>query len=194
LLARESVFCDQCWQRVSPVVSHEVFLSKYYTMKVFAASAYVDPVRKLIVRKFAGDMRAARQLGEVMVEKTLIRGGRFDIIVPVPLHWLRFARRGFNQAEVASSYVAQRLGVPALACVKRVRRTPYQSTVARLERLHNVQGAFSLLEGSAKALQGKHVLLIDDLYTSGATLSSVGKIVAHCKPASITALVAARVC
>ena len=93
-----------------------------------------------------------------------------DAVIPVPLHWLRKRRRGYNQAEVIAAAIAKELGAPLLpkALVRR-RRTSTQTRLDAASRLSNVRGVFRvrhLPEGL------KHVLIIDDTFTTGATLAA----------------------
>lgn len=103
-----------------------------------------------------------------------------DLIVPVPLHWRRFVRRRFNQsAELARALHALVLAegprpAPALIpdLLRRIRATPSQGRRTRDQRADNVRGAFMVAPRFAARLQGKRVLLVDDVMTTGATLSA----------------------
>ena len=99
----------------------------------------------------------------------------FDTIVPVPLHDTRLAQRGFNQSLLLARELAKRVGtkVDYLSLV-RTRHTPPQVNLKRKERLDNVKGAFSVKNPSM--LKGKKVLLMDDVYTTGATVRECSKI------------------
>ncbi len=93
-----------------------------------------------------------------------------DAVVPVPLHWTRRLSRGYNQAEIIASVIAARLDT-VLRCdvLKRPRRTKTQTRLSIGEKVSNVSGAFRLRNGVD--LSGvHHVLLVDDVYTTGATL------------------------
>ncbi len=96
----------------------------------------------------------------------VLGGGRFDAVVPVPLHRTRLARRGFNQAELMAGGVAGRIEAPVLDKLKVVRRTRDQVERSAHERRANVAGAYA----ARGPVIGK-VLLVDDVFTTGATLS-----------------------
>lgn len=99
---------------------------------------------------------------------------QFDAIVAVPLHPKRFAERGFNQAELIANHVSLYLQKPILDGVLiRSRYTRHQAQLNRQERLINMNGAFSVVEESN--IVGKRLLLIDDVYTTGATMQSCAK-------------------
>ncbi len=93
--------------------------------------------------------------------------GEFHLVVPVPLHPSRLARRGFNQAALLAAPVADALGVPhAPGVLRRLRHTPAQAGLGRARRLANLIGAFA---ADPHAVGGRTVLLVDDVLTTGAT-------------------------
>ncbi|EXL06583.1 ComF family protein [Aquamicrobium defluvii] len=97
-----------------------------------------------------------------------------DMIVPVPLHWRRFFRRKFNQSAELARAVARASGVrfePSV--VRRVRQTRQQVGLVRREREDNLRGAFRVEPEGALAIAGRRVLLVDDVYTTGATVRAV---------------------
>ena len=127
-----------------------------------------------------------------------------DAVVPVPLYWQRKRRRGFNQAELLAAYLGKQLDLPlSTGYLRRIKNTPPQSQVAPKERAKNVRGAFKVQEpwwcivkGLAQLalfrlkgrkikdwnfwtptnyLKGKTILLIDDVFTSGATVSECAR-------------------
>lgn len=126
-------------------------------------------------------MAMGRDLGEKMVQ-----GGRFkdiDAIVPIPLHWRRQWHRGFNQAEIVSRGVAGGLGalshgkvIPVIRnLVKRVKNTSTQTRLTGKEKAENVKNAFRVEKKVALQLLSKginHILLVDDVLTSGSTLAA----------------------
>jgi ComF family protein len=114
-----------------------------------------------------------------------------DVVVPVPLHATRLAERGYNQAALLARPIARRLGAPMLArALARVRNTPRQATLDRAARLANVDGAFAAR--SPRNIAGAHVLLIDDVCTTGATLGACERALLHAGAAAVTCAVVAR--
>ena len=92
-----------------------------------------------------------------------------DLVIPVPLHPLRKWRRGYNQAEVLAEAIAKEMGVRMDAkALKRVRRTGSQTRLDAESRLQNVLGVFRLRH----PVQAKHILLVDDTFTTGSTLAA----------------------
>lgn len=109
------------------------------------------------------------QLGYDLLQVGWAKG--IDAIVPVPLHPKKEAIRGFNQATVIAETMGEVLKLPVLAdIVKRTRFTDTQTQKTREERIENMQGAFEVVD--AANISGKHILLIDDVLTTGATLEA----------------------
>lgn len=117
-----------------------------------------------------------------------------DLIVPVPLHYRRLASRGFNQSGWLAAALSQRTGKPFAAdALVRRRPTPTQGGLTARERRRNVRGAFAVRPSRADRIEGAHVLLVDDVYTTGATLSACTRALKKGKAASVSVLVLARV-
>ena len=96
-----------------------------------------------------------------------------DAILPVPLHRTRFALRKFNQAAELARHLARRTGKPYLpAALVRTKRTQRQVGLTARAREHNVRAAFKVPEGHEADVFGKRIVLIDDVYTTGATVSA----------------------
>lgn len=187
------VFCSECMQAVRPIVSYDVSITNTYKVKVFALCAYVDPVKKLIRSKRFSNRRASRLLGKLIVEYMLGLPQHIDVVIPVPLHWTRYGRRGYNQAEVMGRVIAQHFDVECIELLRRIRRTFFQAGLHQRQRIENLKGAFSYCESLAKKYEGKHIMIVDDVMTTGATISAAVKELRKLKPASITVVVAARV-
>ena len=97
-----------------------------------------------------------------------------EVLVPVPLHWSRKRRRGYNQAELFAGALSERTGIPMDASlVQRVRRTAPQKKLSGPERKNNLKNAFKI---SKNVVQYKKVLLIDDIYTTGSTMDAVASV------------------
>lgn len=96
-----------------------------------------------------------------------IRCWEIDFIVPIPLHRKRLEKRGYNQAEIIAEALAKKAGLPVRKnLLKRKRNTKPQKDLSPEERKRNIKGAFSV----SRELEGENILLIDDIYTTGATL------------------------
>ncbi len=116
----------------------------------------------------------ARRMFVALVD-TLPEIGPVDFLIPVPLHWTRRWRRGFNQSEAIAAELGRLAGVPAMQRnLIRIRRTRRQTALEPGERMRNVEHAFALAEPAA--LDGRRVLLIDDVFTTGATANVCARV------------------
>ncbi len=111
-----------------------------------------------------------------------------DAVLPVPLHWRRRIFRGFNQAEEIARPVARQLGVPLVRNVVRRKATAFQSGLSARQRARNLRGVFAI-RGS---MCWEHVLIIDDVITTGATIRSVADTVRRAGVDKVSALALAR--
>ena len=99
----------------------------------------------------------------------------WDLVVPVPLHRTRLREREFNQAEKIGQKIAERLDVPLAAdALKRIAPTVSQTMLSRRERIENVRGAFAA--GKRAQLRGKRVMVVDDVFTTGATTDACARV------------------
>ncbi len=141
--------------------------------------------------KFGHATVMARALGELaapLLDTPDFR--RADLIVPVPLHWFRRWQRGYNQAELLARAIAKRLRKPCQLPLRRIHATRRQATLRREERLQNLRHAFSVPRPSA--VQGKIILLIDDVLTTGATLHAASRTLLEAGAREVLVFVAAR--
>lgn len=188
----EKSLCQECINLIKPVVTCSLKITQKYEVKVFAIGEYKDPLRALIKSKHYYNRKIAQELGDLLWEYTNLNNQQFDIIVPIPLHWTRYARRWFNQTNEIAQVISKQSGKPVVDVLKRVKRTVFQAGLSREERTRNVKGVFKL-QSDADQLKNKHILLIDDVMTTGATLKEAIKQLRKSSPASLSIAVIARV-
>lgn len=117
-----------------------------------------------------------------------------DLIAPVPLHRWRLWARRYNQAALLALALGRMTGVPAVPdLLVRRRRTPIQGGLSRAGRQRNVAGAFALRPARAGMVAGARVLLVDDVFTTGATVSECAKVLKRAGAARVDVLTLARV-
>ena len=133
-----------------------------------AVMPYRGRCRRCVLRyKFQGCRSLARQLGWLMAQASaVLPAGGFDAVVYVPLGKKRLREREYDQSQLLARNIGRFLGIPVLDALEKVKSTKTQHELSRTERLHNLDKAFR-----CKArLEGKRVLLVDDIVTTGATL------------------------
>ncbi len=151
-------------------------------------------VRRLVHQfKYSGQrylrFPIAEWLGETMRDPRL-DGRRFDVIVPVPLHPARERERGFNQATLLAERLGDSTGVSLYPALERIRYTTTQTVHDRAERIENLRGAFRLRKN--RDVRDLRVLLIDDVLTTGSTLSECARVLKAAGAVSVHAATAAR--
>lgn len=125
--------------------------------------------------KYRGNKELGLQMGR-LIGNDLCQTHRFryvDALIPLPLFAAKEKRRGFNQATILCEGMAEVLNVEVLRdVVVRTKHTETQTKKGRIERWQNMEGKFELL--NSPKIEGKHVLLVDDVVTTGATLEACG--------------------
>ncbi|HEY4257783.1 MAG TPA: ComF family protein [Candidatus Udaeobacter sp.] len=119
-----------------------------------------------------------------------LRGSRFDIIVPVPLHATRLRERGFNQASLLAALLSAQTSIRSKRVLERIRYTTTQTALDRSERMENLHNAFRLRKNAD--VRDLRVLLIDDVLTTGSTLSECARVLKRAGALSVHAATAAR--
>jgi ComF family protein len=159
--------------------------------QALAAGLFEGSLREAIhVFKYQAVWALGRPLSEWMASQVNV-SAPLDMVMPVPLHTKRLRERGFNQALLLANGVAVRFAIPlVLDNLVRVRFTRPQVELAGRDRMKNVSGAFSLR--CPDVVHGKRVLLIDDVFTTGATLNECSRVLKHAQAHSVTAFTLAR--
>ena len=161
-----------------------------------AAVAYGEVSRQVALRlKDSGRPGLASTLAHFMARHLARGDGAAEpLLVPVPLHRWRIWKRGYNQAALIASALARRGGVPAeLDLIRRTRATPPLRGLGRRERALAVRGAFAAAPDAASRLAGRRIVLVDDVYTSGATAAACARTLKRAGAASVEVLCWARV-
>ena len=177
--------CEECRRRVRP-----------YSM-ARSAAYYEGPLVQAIWRfKYHCQMVLAMPLARVMTEA--LEGEAcaglditsVDVLCPVPLHPSRLRERGFNQSQLLAEEVGAVLSKPAQLLLSRTRPTPPQVDLPARARSANVRGAFA--PAAAEAVTGRRVLLVDDLFTTGATLAECARALRSAGAAEVRVFTLAR--
>ena len=151
--------------------------------------AYAFPVDAAIkALKFRRKLHYAPALAELLCEVAEKIPPDVDAVMPVPLHWRRRAARGFNQAEEIGRHLARHIEVPLVHPLRRRRATRYQSGLSARQRTRNLRNAF-VVHGQ---LPYVHVLIIDDVITTGGTLRQVAAALKAAGTGRLSAIAVAR--
>lgn len=157
----------------------------------YSFGAYEDELRSLIhVFKYGKVQTLAGPLGKLL-RQALPRDQRFDLIVPMPMHWRKRWQRGFNQASLLAGEVSRFTGVPTQSPVSRVHQRTAQAGLTNAKRRANVVGAFRV--SNPGRVSGKRILLIDDVMTTGASASACANALKRAGAQYIALLTVARV-
>ena len=157
---------------------------------VYSYGAYENELRALIqLFKYGRVETLGRPLGKLLAS-ALPRDHQFDVIVPMPLHWMRRWTRGFNQAEVLALVISRRTGIRTRRLVRRERNTAAQASLTDAQRRDNVVSAFRARP--SRWLTDARVLLVDDVLTTGATAGACAAALKKAGARSVTILTLAR--
>jgi ComF family protein len=155
---------------------------------------YAFPIDALLHSlKYRTNLALAPVLADLLLAQ-IDKAALPDFIVPMPLHPVRLRKRGFNQAIEIARRISKKSGVPLLpALCRRVRDTASQTGLPWKEREKNIRDAFDC-EGklNEKQLNGKHIAIVDDVMTTGATLNELARVLRKCGAVHISAWVVAR--
>jgi ComF family protein len=144
--------------------------------------------------KYQGRRRVASPLGDLLAHHVQKWAERVDVVIPIPLHSERQRQRGFNQAELLAGRCAAQLGVPLLPrALRRLRPTRPQVGLSAEGRRANVAQAFALgRQATLSRLEGKYIALVDDVTTTGSTLSAAATALAPLHPSAVFGVALAR--
>ena len=207
--------CAKCWAKLSFIappfcprlgipfvydpgprlLSMEAIANPPAYRRARAAVRYDDVARTLVHSlKYQDRTDLTPAMGRWMARagRELLDGA--DMLVPVPLHWRRAWRRRYNQSGALARVIERHAGVRVRGEVlRRVRATEQQIGLSRAQRATNVQGAFQVSADRESEVQGRRIVLIDDVLTSGATVDACARALLRARAAQVDVLVFARV-
>src|SRR5947208_12561200 len=192
-------FCQKCSKPFEGSITNTFACANCAHRTIYFDAAVAAYRGRGIVRQIIHDFKYGRQIHlRHLVARWLyaafdderLRGREFDMIVPVPLHPARQRERGFNQANLLAELLTAQISIPSKPVLKRVRYTTTQTALDRAERMENLHNAFRLRRNAN--VRGLRVLLIDDVLTTGSTLSECARILKRSGAISVHAATAAR--
>ncbi len=197
LIAGEKTLCTACLAGITPTNLHRIDnnalrtrLPRHAPIKTVGAFAFYThdaPIATLIRRaKYNNRPDIARRLAQIYVRELLADGAMqgIDLLQPVPMHWLKRLRRGFNQSQIIARSMSEESGIQLVDTLRATKGHKSQTRQNAIARTTNVSGTFAL--HNAEAINGKHIAIIDDILTTGATLSESIKMLLPANPSSIS--------
>lgn len=176
-LADESDYCNRCQYERGAFVKNRSPL------------VYEGETRKIIYSlKFGNKKYLAQTLGALMADEFLKDNMEADIIVYVPMTEAEEKKRGFNQSELLAEEVGKRLNIAVLPALVKIKETKAQKELGGKERAQNLEGAFACVFEQVK---NRKILLIDDIFTTGATANECAKVLLKAKAREVNVLTAA---
>lgn len=160
-----------------------------------AVFRYDDASRALILPfKHSDDIHGAPVYGQWLARAGAVLLAEADLVAPVPLHPRRLLRRRYNQAGLLAQAAGKRAGTPvAVDLLRRRRHTPTQAQKSPSARRRNVQGAFAVHERWKNRVQGRRIVLVDDVLTTGATVEECARVLCRAGAGAVDVLTLARV-
>ncbi len=183
----DSAWCAECTRALVATPFPVVVSPLPPLMGIASTAAHTGIIREAVqALKYAGARQMGAILGARLAQHLAAQHWNCGIIVPVPLHTIRLQERGYNQSQELSNTVAAITGLQCIPeALTRHRMTESQVTMSAAERLSNVRNAFS---AQFALVNNQNVLLIDDVYTTGATLRACGEALLEAGAASVYGL------
>ncbi len=195
----EPPFCKTCSEPFEGSITGAFTCANCAHRAIYFDAAVAAYRGRGIVREIIHEFKYARQIHlrnlvarwlRAALEDERLRDISFDLIVPVPLHPARQRERGFNQASLLAESLSAEAAIPSRPVLERIRYTTTQTALDRSERMENLHNAFRLRKNAD--VRGLRVLLIDDVLTTGSTLSECARVLKRAGAISVHAATAAR--
>lgn len=192
-MSREEGICRSCFSNIHFLKGIVKAKIDVHYSRLHAIAAYEGPIVEILHKCKYGRNRASLGVLSELMRLSKEEWRDVDGVVPVPLHWTRYLKRGYNHADLLAAIVARDLEKPLLrrAIIRRERRSR-QVGKSFQERKGNLKGAFGHPRFLASIVRDKNILLVDDVVTSGATVSECAKILKKAGAARIDVLALAK--
>ena len=205
-----TLFCPVCQARLPEnkrVCSHGLKKTDEFPYLLAAAASYDDKIVRDLIHSYKYEYfdKLSSVLGAVLAAylDSVIKNSKLEIknfsVTYIPLHLFRERTRGFNQSKLLAEIIAEKFNLEIIGALQRVRNNPPQAKISKNNRAQtknhgkrqkNISNAFEI--AASGKISGKNIILVDDVYTSGATISEAAKILKRHGANKIIALVVAR--
>ncbi len=192
-------FCETCSEPFEGSITSAFTCANCAHRTMYFEAAVAAYRGRGIVREIIHEFKYGRQIHlrhlvvgwlRAALDDKRLRDVSLDVIVPVPLHPARQRERGFNQASLLAELLSAQSSIPSRPLLERIRYTTTQTALDRSERMENLHNAFRLRKNAD--VRGLRVLLIDDVLTTGSTLSECARVLKRAGAMSVHAATAAR--
>jgi ComF family protein len=186
--------CTECLSSI--LIADDNLIQTEFNRKFFHTNIIKDFISKYVFEtdktlqhiihalKYGRQFRLGIFMGYLLAEEIKSKKWQLDLIVPVPIHHLKKAERGFNQSDYIAKGLSKSLGIPySTKLIKRTRYTESQTGLNLDERAENVADAFKVR--NSKKIVEKNILLVDDVITTGATTLECGKVLVNAGAKSV---------
>ncbi len=180
-LTKRELLCSSCFENIE-----SVFSTRIGPLKVHAVSGYDYPLSSLINKSYETSL----QLGTLLWERS-VSLLEADYLIPVPRHTSEILKKGYSASVVMAQEISRLSGIPVSECIQRVKPALKKGLYTKVEHHRYTQDAFRVVPDISE-IEGKRVVLIDEVCSSGSTLVEVAKQVGLGRPRSIEAVVACR--
>lgn len=172
-------FCNKCKVKIKNSQINIIIKPRNkYFKELISIFKYEGIIRdKILQYKFEDKAYMYNTFAKIILKNEKICGllKKYDIIIPVPIHKKRKAQRGYNQTQLIASKISKYLEIKLCDDVLiKSKNTIAQSKLNKNKRKQNIKGAFKIL--NSEKIQGKNILLFDDIYTTGSTVNECSKI------------------
>lgn len=194
--------CVVCNRPAINGLTHPGCFGKYTINGVFSAISYKGAAKKLIYNfkynPFLADLKnvLVDLFYENLIQQeafySICKNSKSLILTPIPLHSSKLRSRGYNQAEILAIALAQKLGFPTFNFLKRVKKTSSLAGLTQKIRKENIKGAFEAEKDKKEMLKNATIFLVDDIFTTGATLNEAAKMLKKSGAKAVYGLALAR--
>lgn len=190
---KEGIFlCSECREATRKENAEKV--SVLYADKIFSWGIYDNEVLRKALRRFK--YHGNKSLAEIFSNMLwkIMNSSKYNlndaVIFPVPASKIRKRQRGYNQAEILAQKLAEKISLPYFSDILiKIKNTPSQTSLPKKERLMNVKGSFGI--NNPEFIKNKKIILVDDILTTGATISECSKILKNAGAKEVIAFVVA---
>jgi ComF family protein len=192
--------CVVCGRASFDGLTHPACLNKYSLDGSFTCIVYNSISKKIVYQfKYKPHLLALKNFLTDLMYESLIQNEEFIRIlngkvffIPIPLSEFKYKKRGYNQAEILAKELSKRFNKPIVNCLIRIKETKSQVKLNKKERRENIKGVFMVDKKHSAKIQNKHVILVDDVLTTGSTFSEAASVLKHCGVRQVWAVALAK--